>query len=66
MSAAASNVTTLLQERSQGNESVLDELTPLVYRELRRLPTVTCATSDPTTHSSPLRSFTKNMADFSP
>jgi RNA polymerase sigma-70 factor, ECF subfamily len=37
LSAAASNVTQLLREWSKGNESVLDQLTPLVYQELRRL-----------------------------
>jgi RNA polymerase sigma-70 factor, ECF subfamily len=37
VSAAASNVTQLLREWSKGNESVLDQLTPLVYQELRRL-----------------------------
>jgi RNA polymerase sigma-70 factor, ECF subfamily len=37
MSAASSDVTQLLREWSKGNESVLDQLTPLVYQELRRL-----------------------------
>lgn len=33
----ASDVTHLLREWSKGNQIVLEELTPLVYRELRRL-----------------------------
>jgi RNA polymerase sigma-70 factor, ECF subfamily len=37
MTAAPGGVTQLLQEWSKGNQSVLEELTPLVYRELRRL-----------------------------
>src|SRR5919201_3562762 len=37
MASPASHVTQLLREWSKGNESVLEELTPLVYRELRRL-----------------------------
>jgi RNA polymerase sigma factor (TIGR02999 family) len=37
MAAAASHVTQLLREWSRGNDSVVAELTPLVYRELRRL-----------------------------
>src|ERR671934_1708097 len=37
MASPASHVTQLLREWSRGNDSVLEELTPLVYRELRRL-----------------------------
>jgi RNA polymerase sigma factor (TIGR02999 family) len=37
MASPASDVTQLLREWSKGNESAVEELTPLVYRELRRL-----------------------------
>src|SRR5919199_3971569 len=37
MASTASHVTQLLREWSRGNDSVVEELTPLVYRELRRL-----------------------------
>src|ERR1044071_8902897 len=37
MASQAGDVTQLLREWSKGNESVIEELTPLVYRELRRL-----------------------------
>ena len=37
MGSPASDVTQLLREWSRGNDSVVAELTPLVYRELRRL-----------------------------
>ena len=37
MASPAGDVTQLLREWSKGNESVIEELTPLVYRELRRL-----------------------------
>ena len=37
MASPTGDVTRLLREWSSGNNSVVDELTPLVYRELRRL-----------------------------
>jgi predicted DNA-binding protein (UPF0251 family) len=37
MASPTSDVTQLLREWCSGDDSVLDELTPLVYRELRRL-----------------------------
>jgi RNA polymerase sigma factor (TIGR02999 family) len=37
MGAPAGNITQMLLEWSKGDQSVLEELTPLVYRELRRL-----------------------------
>src|SRR5262245_42246785 len=37
MASPTSDVTQLLREWSSGNDSVVEQLTPLVYRELRRL-----------------------------
>jgi RNA polymerase sigma-70 factor (ECF subfamily) len=37
MSSPPSDVTQLLREWSRGNQSVVDQLTPLIYSELRRL-----------------------------
>src|SRR5262245_33337672 len=37
MASEAGNVTQMLLEWSKGNQCVIEELTPLVYRELRRL-----------------------------
>jgi RNA polymerase sigma-70 factor (ECF subfamily) len=37
MTMAADNVTLLLRKWSEGDESALEELTPLVYDELHRL-----------------------------
>jgi len=42
---AADNVTLLLRKWSEGDESALEELTPLVYDELHRLAINTCAVS---------------------